>query len=94
MIADIRVVSTNIIYNDYDPGWIHELKNEFGERFVEGPRPDGFIIATYVTRLGVLNDVTLEDIVKMQNDIFEFQLDIDSSSNGIIVLVVHNNYRE
>lgn len=94
MIADIRVVSTKTRYGNYEPGWINELKNKFGERFVEGPQPNGFIIPAYETRIGILNDVTLEDIVTMQNDIFEYQLDIDNSDNGIIVLVVHNDYRE
>lgn len=94
MIADIRLVSKRRPYDVFVPDWINELKNKFGERFIEGPRPDGFIIATFEPRLGILNDVTLEDIVKIQNDIFEYQLDIDSSDDGIIVLVVHNDYRE
>ena len=94
MIADIRVVTRKTKCGKYEPEWINELKNKFGERFIEGSRPDGFIIATYEVRIGILNDVTLEDIVTMQNDIFEYQLDIDSSDNGIIVLVVHNDYRE
>ncbi len=108
MKLDIRVVENYSVFSTKEiEKWKKELKNRFGDRFISDEEIRGayeevneLYDDTDDPRIGWLFGVRLSDIVIMQNEIFTvkegyiYQLDIDSSANGIMVIVIHNGYRE
>lgn len=108
MKLDLRVVENYSFFAKEIEKWKKELKNRFGERFISDEElrtsykeVNELYDDTDDPRVGWLFGVRLTDIVTIQNEIctcesgrYKYQLDIDSSSNGTMVIVIHNGYRE
>lgn len=108
MKLDIRAVEDGSVFQKYFVEWKEKLKTRFGKRFITEEEIkqsykeiNELYEETDDPRIGWLFGARLSDIVIMQNEIFTvdyegyiYQLDIDSSSNGTMIIVIHNGYRE